>query len=304
MDEKTAEVLLDRIRTEKQAAGWFDPMEWLNPPPTPSTPSANPEFDTLEQHMRANANKHLQSSAKNDILKAMLIAGGVGAGMRGISGLSRMFSQGQQPVPSRTVDMPVMYPRDKEEDEEKVANNSDATSKIGLNYYIPSMLLGAPLAAYGGWSGVDAILDKQRLKKTDAELDEAKEEYQRALLGAYKRGSDAGDPLSVLDEVFDGHYDKQAAGAGDGDLEVPPGIIENFFRNYAPNLPGTATGLAAAYAIPAGLGGYAVVDSIMKKRSKQALLEKAMKERARRQAMQQPAEIYAIPTPRDDEERR
>ena len=302
MDEKTAEALLDRIRTEKQAAPTFgslmdSTLDWFNPPS--STPSANPQYDSLTAGLQANANKQLQSSAKNDILKAVLIAGGLGAGMRGISGLSRMFSPGQRPVPSRTVDMPVMYPRDEEEDQEKVAKNSDATSKIGLNYYLPGMLLGAPLAFAGGWSGVDAILDKQRLKKTDAELDEAKEEYQRALLGAYKRGSDAGDPLSVLDEVFDGHYDKQAE-----EPEVSPGFFEDLFRNYAPNLPGAATGLAAAYAIPAGIGGYAVVDSIMKKRSKRALLDKAMKERARRHAMQQPAELYAIPTPWDDEERR
>jgi hypothetical protein len=40
----------------------------------------------------------------------------------------------------------------------------------------------------------------------------------------------------------------------------------------------------------------------MKKNSKRTLLEKAMKERARRQAMQQPAELYAIPQPESNTE--
>ena len=240
----------------------------------------------------------MQSSARNDILKAVLLAGGAGAAMRGFSGLSRMFSGDQTPVPSRTVEMPVMYPRDEEEEEEKTANNADADSKFGLNYYIPGMLLGAPLAAYGGWKGVDAILDKQRRKKTDADLDEAKQEYQQSLLGAYKTGSDVADSLAPLDAVFDEHYDKQAS-----DPEQP-GFFANLMRNYAPNLPGAATGLMAAYAIPAGIGGYAAVDSIMKKRSKRALLEKAMKERARRQAAKQPAELYAVPTPQEDDSSR
>jgi len=300
MDTKTAESLLERIQTEKQSAtglpSWLNPMPLLNPPATPSSPSSYPEYDNLSSDLHKQNNKTLQRSAQSDILKAMLIAGGAGAAMRGVSGLSRMFSGSQQPVPSRTVDMPVMYPRDKEEEgEEKVAKNADATSRFGLNYYIPGMLLGAPAAAYGGWKGVDAILDKQRRKKTEADLEEAKQEYQQSLLGAYKRGSDDSDPLAALDAVFDEHYAKQAADA------EQPGFFADLFRNYAPNFPGAATGLAAAYAIPAGLGGYAADDSIMKKRSKRALLEKAMKERARRQAMQQPAELYAIPTPQDDE---
>lgn len=299
MDTKTAELLLDRIQEEKQAIDWEDiPNPFKSSPSltsgmlsSGSGPNKPQPPSTLAADLHRQANQKMQGDARSDIIKAVLLAGGAGAAMRGLSGISRLFSGSQRPVPSRTVDMPVMYPRDKEE--EKTANNADATSKIGLNYYIPGMLLGAPLAAYGGWKGVDAVLDKQRRKKTEADLNEAKQQYQQALLGSYKQGSDESDPLSALGAVFDDHYDKQA--------DEQPGYFARMIKKYAPNLPGAATGLAAAYAIPASLGGYAAVNSIMKKRSKRALLDKAMKERARRQALQQPAELYAIPTPQDDE---
>jgi hypothetical protein len=301
MDTRTAELLLEKIRTEKQGAenspSWLNPLALLNKVPAIPIPqpSSYPKYDTLADDLHAQANSKLQQSAVSDILRTALLAGGAGAAMRGISGLSRMFSGNQQPVPSRTVDMPVMYPRNKEEEEEKTARDSDATSKFGLKYYIPGMVLGAPLAAYGGWAGVDAILDKQRRKKTEADLEAARQEYRNSLLGAYKQGSEVDDSLAVLDSVFDENYAKQAA-----DTEQP-GFFTNLIKKYAPNLPGAATGLAATYAIPAGIGGYALVDSIMKKRSKRTLLEQAMRERARRQAMQQPAELYAIPTPQDDD---
>jgi hypothetical protein len=294
MDQKTAEELLQQVRAaaeEKQAETGYSGLTGM----LSSIGKSQPDYDNLATAVRSQANSKMQQGAMSNVIKAMLLAGGAGAGLRGLTGLQRMFSGQSKPVPSRTVDMPVAYPVSPEEEEEKTAEigNSKATANYGLNWYIPSMVLGAPLAAYGGWKGVDAILDTQRRKKTESDLDDAKKKYQQALLGSYKMSADEQSPEDVLDAVFDEHYSKSAE---------EEGFIGGLINRYAPNLPGISQGLAATYAIPATVGGYALVNSIMKKKSKRALLQKAMRERARRQAQSQPAELYAIPHPKEEEQ--
>ena len=58
-----------------------------------------------------------------------------------------------------------------------------------------------PLAAYGGWKAVDAVLDKQRRAKSEDNLDEAKKDYEEALL-LYKKSASTDE---MLDEVFDNY---------------------------------------------------------------------------------------------------
>lgn len=295
MDQKTAEELLQQVRaakSEKRAEGGTEYGGLTGM--LANIGSSTPKYDSLASEMRTHANSKMQQRSMSNVIKAMLLAGGAGAGLRGLSGLRRLFSGSSNPVSSRTVDMPVTYPAPVEEEEEKIAEigDSKATSPYGLEWYIPSMLLGTPLAAYGGWKGVDAILDTQRRKKTEADLEDAKKQYERALLGSYKTAEDEQSVEQTLDAVFDNHYAKSAE---------EDGFIDGLINRYAPNLPGIGTGLAAAYAIPATVGGYAMVNSVMQKKSKRALLQKAMRERARRQAQMQPAELYAIPVPRDEE---
>jgi hypothetical protein len=308
MDQKTAESLLKQVRQEKQALEGetrLDGLSGLASDPASIGSkfkglfSSKPDqYSRLADDLRADANKKVQHGAANSVIRAMLLAGGAGAALRGVSGLQRLFSGSAKPVPSRTVDMPVMYPasrgEEEREDDEKQARDPKATSPYGLDWYIPSMVLGAPLAAYGGWKGVDAVLDTQRRKKTEEDLDAVKAKYQKALLDSYKTATDNGaaEPEDILGDIFDRHYKRAEE----------EGFLSGFVNRHFPNMPGIAKGLGATYAIPAAAGGYLVVDSIMRKRSKRALLEKAMRERARRQAQLQPAELYAIPTPKEDSE--
>jgi len=285
MEDTTAARLLERIRNEKKAGSESTIGSTL----IPDLSVPKPRNVALVQAVKSRANARMQEGSINDVLKALLFAGGAGAALRGFTGMQRMFSEDAKPVSSRTVDMPVVYPADKEE---KQADNSKATAPYGLDYFIPGMVLGAPLAAYAGWKGVDAIMDSQRRKKTEADKEEAQNEYQDALLGSYKLSSDGRATEAELDSIFDQHFDGQTKEAG---------WFSDLTDKYAPNLPGAAKGLALTYAIPATVGGYAMVDSVMKKHSKRRLLQKAMQERARRQARQQPAELYAIPVPREEE---
>jgi len=298
MEAKAAEALLARIEAEKQAktAEFSGLAGWL-----PETPPEGPLYRQVMQ----NANQQMKSEASNKVMRALLTAGGLGAALRGVSGLRHLFESSPNPPPTSTVEMPVVYPQKREE--EKLASLSDgdsdtatspyglfdgdsdtATSPYGLSGYIPAILLGTPLAAYGGWKGVDAILDKQRRKRTEDELDEAKQDYQQTLLSSYKQAEDEGDLEADLDQAFDG-YQKQA------------GLVSALQKHF-PNAEGILKGLAISYAVPTSVAGYMAVNNMMQDNSKRALLQKAMQERARRRAQQQPAELYAVPSPQQDKD--
>jgi hypothetical protein len=228
------------------------------------------------------------------------LAGAGGAALRGALGLGRLTDEVKS-QPRQTVDMPVPFPVVKEEEEEKTANeemsffdrvgdavglyNPDATSDAGQGWMYPAALLGIPAAGYLGWKGMDAIMDKQRRRRSEQKLDKAKEEYEEALLGSYKQSSDVGDQVSCsaqLDKVFD-NFEKAAA--------------ETEKTAFLGNVPGAVKGLLATYALLSGPTAYMYVNDRMKKNSRRAVLEKAVKERARRASKQQPFELYASPKP-------
>lgn len=251
------------------------------------------EADPIRQQQLAELqsvhNKKLQEDAVKTIAKTVLLAGGLGAAIRGYTGLSNLNASKKRKPVGRSVEMPVAYldkqSLDKAVDLSLGNDNSKATSLYGLDYFIPGMLLGAPLAAYGGWKGVDAILNKQREKEVETKLEQAKAEYEKALFGAYKQSTD-----ESLDLAFEA-CEKTAE----------PGFFESIADYFSPNLSGAATGLGTAYTLATLPLGYHIVNKVMQKNSKRALLQKAVEERARRQAREQPPEIYAIPTPFESE---
>jgi hypothetical protein len=259
MDNKEAKDLLNQIQQEKTAA------------------KGSPVTDAV---MKSQLNR----DALKDIANYLMLGAGAGVAMRGATGIANLLRGDQEVVPSKTVDMPVLFgvPKKVEDDEAdkedikkleyKSAEEKEAYSKSSLPYYLPAMLLGTPLAAYGGWKAVDAVLDKQRKAKSEDNLEEAKSDYEAALLDSYKKSASTDE---MLDEVFNNY--KEA----------------NTFNDIL----GTGKGLALTYALAAGPLGYMMVNSQMKKNSKRKILEKAMRERARRQAAKQPAELYAIPAP-------
>lgn len=272
----------------------------------------------LKQEKQANTAEDLIKSYENNealrqIAKMMIVGGGVGAGLRGASGLYNLFAKDNEPTPLRTIDMDVPVFNEEEKTAgkrrglwdnihakrkrgEKPAKKGDkdypdekswkkttkesgekeayeAGSPWNSDYMIPGMLLGTPLAAYGGWKVVDRILDSNRKRKTESELEAAKKEYQEALQSAFKQGSDEASLDEMLEGVYEGHYKK--ADLGD--------IIRS------------GKGLYTTYALASAPLAFMMVNSAMKKNSKKQLIEKAMRERARRKAQQQPQELYAKP---------
>lgn len=252
MDIETAKDLLGRIAEKKS----FDGI---------GLSSATPVSDSTSK-------KFYRNKAIKDVSKNLLLALGLGAAFRGSQGLTGLFKKEKPLTPYRTVELPISYPG-KEEDE-KVAY-----SEYSNSWYLPSMLIGTPLAAYGGWKAVDKLLDSQRKERSKDELADAKKDYEAAVLSAYKQAENNLTTDELLDSVYSQAKTKSASDLWD-----------------------MTKGLGLTYALTAGPLGFMLVNNAMKKNSKRALLEKAMKERARRQAMRQPAELYAVPTPQSTEE--
>ena len=286
MDTATAKALLARIETEKQAKIEFSGLASM-------LPTFSNDSSPVSHAVHQQQNAKLQADAQRQIIQAALLGFGGGAALRGVSGLTNLFSgHNLGSHPRRTVEMPVAYPqRPNPDEEEKVAANEHATSRIGLDYYIPGMVLGTGLAAYGGWKGVDAMLNKQRQQQTEDELEAARGNYEKALFGAYKRASHEPTLEENLDAAFAG-CEKQAE----------DGYISNAINSTVPNMPGLTKGLLATWGLATLPLGYSIVNNSMKKNSKRALLRKAMETRARRQAMSQPPALYAVPVPKEDQE--
>lgn len=269
MDAQTATQLLEKIAELKGLPGLL--QKGINA----VTPAGGSDT-ALASQLQAAQNVEAKSQAAKTIARMLLMAGGAGMAARGYAGLTE-YPVAKKRRTGRVVEMPVAYP-------EKRSDDAKATSPYGISYFIPSMLVGAPLSFYGGWKGVDSLLNKQRKRQADKELEDAKAEYEASLLGAYKQSA-----IQMLDAVFEKCGFDTVSKASDY-------LAETF-----PNVPGAAKGLGLSYALLTAPLAYGLVDSAMKRNSKKELMLRAINERARRQAKMQPPELYAIPTPVETE---
>jgi len=164
------------------------------------------------------------------------------------------------------------------------------TNKSNLWWYMPAMLGAGALGGVGGWKLIDKILDNRRRKEIDDEVDASRGEFQNALVSQYKQGSD-----SELGVALDELYLKMQKAAKAGDWLDP-----NTY--FTPDQVGRGKGMYATYAIPSALLGYLFVKKMADKGSRRQIIEKAQRRRALKQQRARPAELYAVPSPIDEEE--
>jgi hypothetical protein len=148
------------------------------------------------------------------------------------------------------------------------------TNSASIPWAIPGTAAAVAGGAIGGHHLVKWLLRKRRQSNLDAEVSQAKKEYEDAMLGQYsasnlhhvpKRASDLYDECKAagaFNELLGGGLGVYLAGAG---------------------LLGTAT----------GVGTY----KYLKSRSMRKLLEDAVKRRARERADTRPADVFIHPTP-------
>lgn len=226
-----------------------------------------------------------------------------GAGARGLVGLMQLVNRNVGSPPSAgaapvAIDLPVK-PKQPAAPKAKKKTPTTKTSGVsadflrgdyaqslsGIPWYVPAAVGGTLAGGYGGWSAMDYLMDKRRKGDLDAELAQAKKEYEDVLheqAGGNKSAS-AGTLARDLDELYT-EFSKKA--------------------DWATDLAGQGTGLYGMYAgATGGLGAY-LAYNWAKKRQRKAIVEKALKERRRRQFAEQPAAVYGRPavsteTPQD-----
>lgn len=218
-------------------------------------------------------NKQLLQNA----LKIFGVGAGLGLVGRGAQG---MYNLGRRNLGTPTAGQkPIQIGVPGEEEEEKYAGwlgdlfSGGMATNISEHPLSPiTGIAAAGTGAVGGWKLMDYILDKQRKKELEGELDMAKEDYEGALQSAHsKAASELGQDL---DRLFDLVQEKQATFGGAMSKMTGIGLLG-----------------MAPLALASGLVSY----SMAGKGRKQKLLDKALAKRRRRMRSHNPTRIYASP---------
>lgn len=281
MDSHKSQELLNKIRAAKEKQG-NDPI-------------------TAVQQI---ASQQVRSDALGDIGKVMLFGGGAGAGIRGLLGLHNLVRRNaSKPIKLNRgpAELPLPYPVEPEPEEEteqvKLAemgtvsgllSGQYATNKAGLPWYRPAMLVGGLAAGYGGWKAIDHVLDSRRKQDLESELEDSRAQFQKALLSQYDQ------PLAK--HSSDSETEKLAADL-DGLFDLFEQATEKSAESTWADVLGGTAGNYGMYAAPAALmAGYAAYKT-GQKTNRAAVIQKALKRRARRNASLQPDELFATPVP-------
>lgn len=251
---------------------------------SPQTKSAD-----LYADRTALVNEKLQQQIK----RMLALSLGVGVGARGVQGLynsvRRGAGLGSEPTAPRMLPVPV---REEDAPEKpkglpgyKLANavmdflrGGDASSVSTHPLGPASLMLAGGAGLAGGWKLTDYILDKARRAELQSSLDDAKRDYEQALLPPQdKQASALGQELDAfyaeLQSIDAG--EKQAVSMGD--------------------ITGGVTGAALAAWLPLALGSGVIAHNITSSRRQQALLNRAMRQRHSRQLVSSP--LFAYPSP-------
>ena len=298
-----ATALLERIHEQKQA-GWFEDakakaqaltgstLDWMKAKLPVIGGGADPLIEAVAGGTRVrtpaslSANARLQAEAKSEIVQTILLTIGGGAALRGVPALWDAVTKTPEVEDPMSVELPILMPRRK-----KVADDLDVTAKPSLSYYLSGHLLGGVAGAYGGWKGLDLIMEAQRKKELAEDTEKSKQRYEDALLGMYKRSTDL-----ALEQAFRGYKKAEMTLADLNPLTLPSRLLSM----VAPNAGGMATGAINAFALGSLPIGYMLVRDRLKRLNNKRLLADAMELRAITRDRQQPLPLYAVPEEQAD----
>lgn len=234
-----------------------------------------------------------------------ILAGAFGAGILGRSllGANRLSKKSPRVMPGSNVMINLPSHHKEEEDAKlkyaalhKMAADNDWLSQLSKpvidllfnrknfitgnrarNWYTyplfwPTVGVGGLAALGGGYKLTDKILDARRKAELNAELEEAKRQYQEAVQNRLKTAAhvDETDPVTLLDELAVTGIEKAAN-------DNPITSIGNFLGD-------TASGIGSlylAYALMTGLGSGKLMYDYMRRKSPRKITEEALKQRAR-----------------------
>jgi hypothetical protein len=259
-------------------------------------PQAKRANDNFYNAVQVAAAQQLQNQALRNAASLGVVGLGAGAAGRGLTGLVQLINRNMSKPrrsypPAIPVDLPLQKQDEEAPDQPKFAASADflrgdyAQSVGGVPWAIPAAVGAGAAGMYGGWNAMDYLLDKRRKGDLEAELEQAKQEYEAALMSnaGGKQAAD-GTLAADLDKLYDAVVEKQSQTSGEKKA------------TSAADWAGFGLGNYGIYAGATGLTGAMLAYSYAKKRQRRAVIERALKERRKRRFSSQPAAMYVRPT--------
>jgi len=264
--------------------------------------AADPSLDAFSGAVQNMASTQLQSDALGDVKRFGLTGLGIGVAGRAILGaVQHLRANRAKKTRTGPAYLPMPFPATPEKSG-SFAFGDDASSKSGIPWYGAASALSTIGGLALGWKGMDKLIDRQRRKRMEQELTDARSQFHDALISQYdkpvelhpelinKKASD--DTMVKVGQALDQLYGKF--------LQAMSSQTDAVLTKQALDLPNLAGQVADGYGVYSGLTGLlagAYVYDKVSKRSRKAVLESALKKRQRRQFMQRPTEIFAQPEP-------
>lgn len=263
--------------------------------PVQAKTAADPTGDAFAGALQNAHASALKQDAMGDVGRIGVTALAAGAGARGLIGLIRMLRENTAP-PKKTRSGPTLLPLPYPAEPKMASYLSDVLSgnlagdKTGIPAYMPAATLAGVAGLGLGWKGLDSVLASRRKAEQDEEMEKARSEFHDALIGQYKK------PIST----HPGLMSKKSEDAIGENLDAAFDVFQETFSKQSLDLSNLAGQAAGGYGVYAGLSGLlagSLVYDKIQKRSRGAVLQKALQRRQRRQFAQSPTEIYATPEP-------
>lgn len=223
--------------------------------------------------------RQLQGDALGNTAAIGMTGLGVGAGARGLLGLLELGQRKRphSPQPS-TIELPAP---EKQATLAGFLRGDYAKTPMGIPWAVPAAVTAGAGGLYGGWKGIDWILNKQRKQDLDSQLEQSKRDYEQALsepAAGVKSGA-AAELAMALTQLAE-EVEKRA------DLW---------------NTAGAATGIYATAAGAAALGSGLLAYQYGRKRQRMALMNKAYKQLQRKRFAAQPPALFVRHSPGEAE---
>lgn len=270
----------------------------------------DPQTQALVDAARQAARSRLYSEASRDIQRLGLAGLGIGAAARGATGLAGLLRKNLNTRAQPAV-VTLPYPVEEEEGNDKAvrkkaadspaagvfrklaASTFDITGKTAIPWYRPAMMLAGMGGLYGGWKGVDVVLDAQRKATREKELEEARQEFHDALFAQYDKPLRTGSRAKQSDDARTSLC-ARLGGVFDAMEKVAQAVKSG---SRLGDLTGEAAGWYGTYAALSGLATGALVYEQARKRQRRRILDAAIKRRERHRYYTAPPEIVAMPEP-------
>jgi hypothetical protein len=174
------------------------------------------------------------------------------------------------------------------------------TSPLASQWGIPASMLVAGTGLYGGWRAMGALADKAKTNNVDTAVQDAEEDYQRALAEQYRAALRAkkGEDTLGIDDLYDALTKKAEEPSFLPRIPVVSSITDAMMTPAtlafgSDNVNKFRGGVDAA-TIASALGAGYLTHNWVKKRNTDKILEKAVQLRARQRQFT-PSPFYAVP---------